>query len=721
MRTDTSPPALRTLAVWITVLICTAATALLVWQGSYDQHPDLRYADSGLPMITAADGFFYLAQAKDAGATSAPLLSRLARHAADATGLPLESVAFWLPCLLAAGMAFWYAGWARLLHLSITAAVLAAAAGSLMPAWVERSRIGWFDTDPGIAFLWQGTLWATACLGLPAYASGMRLRHRLTALAVLVLCGGLLAWWWMPGAALLPLCLALLGITFPWADTRREGALRLGLLLVVVIGGLLALFLPDALLPQAVSRLRLYALDHARLILGMKEGLIYASIAELDPVKADVYLRTVGGGVAGGVVVLGAVLAFACTQRAATLFLLPALGMLVLGIFGERFLYLAALPLGLALGWLPTVAAALGKDTLAGRHACAVCATRHGQSLSRPQLRSRPLSERLSSLRGSWVCGLLLVGVAFGNMLYFLSGWVPDGHFRQEHDTVAVHLRRASTPAAPVWNWWDDGYFLQARTGLRPLFDGGTQAPDVAFVAARPMVMENTLLARRWIRFFALRGVQALGIIEQHWGGAAKADGAGSAADALGTAVAALERVLAAPHAEAAEAVLRTLPPLPPELGDARAWLFPQERVFLYLSQRVLRLSQWWMPLGTQRHPDRQDPRQLRTHIDTISAEGLAFNTATGELTLPRGIAEKGYSTVQGAYLTDVKPLTEPWPDKGGIYLVASLQNPWLYMVTGQALPSLPLRLMAPGGLALEGFAPIAVDYNAAGAWEVLP
>lgn len=691
MFADSSPPALRTLAVWITVLVCTSAMALLVWQGSYGENFGLRHADTGLPMITAADGFFYLAHAKE-GAASAqgggPLLSRLARHTADVTGLPLEAVAFWLPCLFAASMACWYAGWARLLHLSTTAAVLAAAAGSLMPAWVERSRIGWFDTDPGIAFLWQGTLWATACLGVPPYASGMRTWHRLAALAVLVLCGGLLAFWWMPGAALLPVCLILLGVTFAWADTRREGIVRLALLLVMVLACVLAVLLPDAVLPQEIGRLRLYALDHARLILGMKEGLIYASIAELDPVKLDVYLRAVGGGVVGGGLALGAVLIFVYTSRTAAFFLLPALGMLVLGIMGERFLYLAALPLGLALGSLPNAITGLGKTL-------PVCATRRGSTLP---IRHQPLRS----------VGLVLACVTLVNMLYFLWGWVPDGHFRQEHDAVAVHLRRASPPGAPVWNWWDDGYFLQARTGLRPLFDGGTQAPAVAFVAARPFVLEDTLLARRWIRFFALRGVQALNIIEKHWGGPEAG-------------LVALERVLAAPDADAADAVLRELPTLPPLQGnvaDARAWLFPQDRVFLYLSQRVLRLSQWWIPLGQQRHPTKQ---AVRTHIDAISAEGLAFNTMSGELTLPKGVAQKGYTTVQGAYLTDVKPLVAPWPDKNGIYLVASLQNPWLYMTSGHALSSLPLRLMAPSGAALEGFAPIAVDYGAGGAWEVLP
>lgn len=703
MRFDSPRPLLRTLAVWLTVLACTALTAGLVWHGSYGEHTGLRHADSGLPMITAADGFFYLAHAKEEASEAmapAPLLSRLAHYAANATGLPLEAVAFWLPCVLAAGMACWYAGWARLLRLSTTAAVLAAAAGSLVPAWVERSRMGWFDTDPGIAFLWQGMLWATACLGWPfAYGqnSGQRsLRggwgesrgggRRLLALAVLLLCGVVLALWWMPGAALLPLCLLLLAITFPWAHNRRESNIRFTLLAVLLMGGVLGLLLPDAFLPQRLAALRLYALEHARLILGMKEGLIYASIAELDPVKAPVYMRAIGGGMVGGVLALGAVLAFVSTRRAAAVFLLPSLAMLVLGAMGERFLYLAALPLGLAVGCLPETLTRLWEKS-------PLFSSFGGWSHA-------PRAALLTRTGG-----VLLACAALGNMLYFLWGWVPDGHFRHSHDTVAVHLRRASPPGSPVWNWWDDGYFLQARTGLRTLFDGGSQAPDAAFVAARPFVLEDTVLARRWIRFFSLRGVGALAVLERHWGGSESA-------------VAALERVLAAPDAAAAAAVLRELPPLPPELGDAYPWLFPQGRVFLYLSHRVLRLSQWWMPLGQQLSPDRQ---AVRTHIDPIASEGLAYNTANGELTLPKAIGERGYSTVQGAYLTDVKPLAEPWPDKSGLYLVASLQSPWLYITTGHALHSLPLRLMAPGGAEIEGFTPIAVDYDAAGAWEVLP
>lgn len=690
----------RTLAVWLTVVLCTAVMALLVWQTSYGEKTDLRHADTGLPMITASDGFFYLAKAK-ADTLSMPLLSALTRHTADATGLTLESIAFWLPCLFTAGMAFWYVGWARLLGLSTTAAVLAAAAGSLIPAWVERSRIGWFDTDPGIAFLWHGALWATACLGLPIPAgkpngadwtdwadSSLKISkgQKIWALVVLFLCGTTLALWWLPGAIVLPLCALLLGITFLWTDNRPQSDVRFALLLIVLLGGTVALFVPAPLIPYPLAQLRLSALDHARLIMGLKEGLIYASIAELDAVHITDYLRALGGGTAGGLISLCALLLFITTRRTAAFFLLPSLGMLVLGLMGERFLYLAALVLGLALGCLPSTIARLWE------HSLVFSFIREWHKAHRTIMVAR-------------LCGLLLTCTALGNMLYFLGGWAPDGHFRTSHDAVAVQLRRASPPSAPVWNWWDDGYFLQARTGLRTLFDGGTQSPDVAFVAARPLVQENPLLARRWIRFFAVRGVQALSVLEQHWGGAEAA-------------VLALERVLTAPDPEA---VLNTLPPLPvqnPEMHNLRHWFFPQERVFLYISQRMLRISQWWMPLGQQRFPD---SKAVRPHIDTISSAGLTYNTANEEMTLPKGIEERGYSTVQGAYLTDIHPLTAPWPDTQGIYLVASLQSPWLYIASGQALRSLPLRLMAPGGLLLEGFAPIAVDYGAAGAWEVLP
>lgn len=648
------------------VLALAAAAGLIalrVWDGAYIGD-GLHYADTGLPMITAADGFHYLSRVQDYLRTEQPipLLSLLTAELSRFTGIAPEYAAFWLPPVCALGMLFWYLGWARLLALSPWLTASAVLVGTFLPTWVERSRPGWFDTDPGIAVLWNGCLWATACLGLPGK------NDRLLALAVLLFCGSLLAWWWTPGAMLLPLCLLLWGLTFFYGRTRLERRLRLGIAVALIIGGALAALLPDAWLPHAAATARVYALEHLRLILGLKEGAIFASIAELGAVHPYAYMLALGGGVAGGAALLTATALFCLRQRAEAWFLLPGLGMLILGIHGERFLYLAALPMGLAAACLP-----------------------------------RNLSHLAEILRRRQSAGLstavLLLALIIGNQLHWLFNWLPDGYFRREQDRVAVLLRRASPPEAPVWNWWDDGYFLRARTRLRPLFDGGSQEPLRAWIAARPLATDNILLARRWIRFFSLRGVAGLAPIAAAWGGE----------DA---AFKHLERIFSAVDPLP---LLAELPPLP---GGAREWLFPEGRVFLYFSQRVLRLSQWWLPLGLQRHPDAAD---IRPHIDVFPQNNFRYDAATGSVTLPEGALRKGYTRIGAVLMTDVTPLVPPWPVVPGPYIAVSPRSPWLYILNEHSIRSLPARLMIPGGADIPGFSLIAADYAAAGAWEVLP
>lgn len=641
-----------------------ALISLHVWNSAYSEE-GLRYADSNLPMITAADGFFYLHQAQEylrAGVRASPLAASTAeivRH----TGVALEYAAFWLPPLSALGMLFWYLGWARLLHLSPCLTGVAVLAGTLVPAWMERSRPGWFDTDPGIAVLWNGCLWATACLGWPGPE-----RRRLLPFLVLVFCGLSLAWWWKPGAVLLPLCLLLWGATFFYARTRREAAARLGTAAILLAGGLLAALLPDAWLPDPAATGRAYALEHLRLILGWKEGAIFASIAEISAVAPRVFLTALGGSAGGGLILLTATLLFCLRQRTAAWFLLPGLLMLILGMRGERFLYLTALPLGLAAACLPRNLGALS-ERLCGRSATAI------------------------------VAAALLLVLLGGSQFHWLLRWTPGGYFRTAEDRVAVLLRRSSPPDAAVWAWWDDGYFLRARTRLRPLFDGGSQEPLRAWIAARPLVMENPLQARRWIRFFALRGVAGLAPLTAAWGGEEAAWQH-------------LETIFAAP---APLPLLQSLPPLP---GGTRQWLFPEGRVFLFLSQRVLRLSQWWLPLGLQRHPDRAD---IRPHIDVFPKIGFRHDPATRSLTLPEAAVRKGYAHIGAVLETDVSPLGPPWPAVPGPYAVTSPHSPWLYIANEYSIRSLPLRLMAPGGAEIPGFSLVAADYAAAGAWEVLP
>ncbi len=658
----------KTLAAFTGSGIAVILATLTVWFASYSTDA-LFYAESSRPMITAVDGFFYLANAQDylSNGISVPAISWFIAVLHSLTNIPLTSVAFWMAPFVALALFFCYAAWGRVLALSPLTTFFAALIGGLIPSWLERSRIGWFDTDPAISLFWNICLVSTAILSLPAssfewtHDSGKTATHKILAGCSLLLSALMLAWWWKPGAALIPFCLFMWGVTYCWSATKIERYTRLGALCLCVVGASIVLLTPSGI-SSDIAGIRTYAIEHVRLVLGIKGDIISTSIEEIATFPLKYSLKNIGGHWLGGALLLGALACFLARYPRASLFLIPSLVALGMGFFSERFLYLAALPLGLA-------AASLG-------HSVALW-------LRRPPMQSHAINA---------LCTLLIL-ISLGQWLY---AWVPHGYFVREHDAVATALRRASTHKAPVWNWWDDGYFLRARAGLSPLFDGGTQDPLRAYIVGRPLLTEDLRFARRWIRFFSLRGIHGLQPLVQHYKDA-------------NIAWQMLDSIFAADHTDA---LIQSLP------RQLQEWLFPHGSVYIYFSQRILTISQWWGSLGKTRFPK---PEDVRPCVEVFKVSNFHYNPETNLLILPDAVQARGYTALTDIYETVSRPIRPPFPQEQGIFAVTSPFSRWLYLVTREGLTSLPIRLLAPGGIELEGFRPIAVDYDYAGAWEVLP
>ncbi len=632
----------------------------------------LNYSDTHLPMLGEADGYYHLwrSQALLDGKASwlgEPALSVLGATVQAISAVPLEVIAYWLPSLLALATGLWIWKWGRLLGADQACCALAAFVGGLVPAWFTRACPGWFDTDPGIAFLWHGSLFATACLSL---APGRpALRHAL----LLAACSLLLAWWWKPGLAMLPLCLALWGGTFFFARELAWRRARLATGISVLAAAALFLALPASLLPQPLAALRNYIVSHAAMSVGRASDATLLSIDELSPLTVSGILSELGGNTASGLLALAMTgLIFLRTPRACV-FLLPSFATVALALFAQRFLYLAALPLALGVGLLPWMLNGLRQ---------------------RPWIAGKAPSRRVVGALAWSVCLAIVLSLAHG-----LSRTPLNFPFQEPQDRIARTLKRVAPPDAKLWNWWDDGYFLAARSGLAPLFHGGSQTGRMAFIAAHPLVSDDPLFARRWIRFFALRGGQAMAPLQKSWGEEA-------------TALANLEKIFSAPDINTA---LAEFPPL----EHGADWLSPQGRVFLYLPQRFLKLSKWWVGLGkTTTH----DVRTFKPHIDTFRRTEFGFNAAQNQVILPQEALAKGYTDFGGVFVTNRTPLAPPFG--GGVpgpYVVTSELSPWLYIVDETAIASVGFRLLAPGGVTLPGFAPVVVNYAYGGLWEVLP
>ncbi len=630
------------------------------------------YSDSKLPMLVESDGYFHLWRAKALLAsqtlwTSEPPVSVLAAFMSALTDSPVELVAYWIPAFFGIAAGIWCWAWGRLLGAPKRYCALAALAGALVPAWFDRCCPGWFDTDPGIAFFWLGGLFATARMSLapgrPAAA------HTL----LMAVCSALLAWWWKPGLAMVPFFLILWGATFPLAHENTWRNIRIATALGVLAIPTALLLLPNTALPEGLGAYRDYMLVHAKMVLGRTNDAALLSIDELAPLTPLELLRELGGNAVSGACSLAAAgLLFLRSPRPA-LFLLPALGAAALALIAQRFVFLAALPAALGIGLLPWLVA--------------------------EGLRSRRFQALFAKPR-------LVVALAWGasaamvaSLVYAQTTNELRFSFQEPQDRIALTLKRIAPPDARLWNWWDDGYFLAARSGLTPLFHGGSQTARMGYIAARPLVSDNPLLARRWIRLFALRGEQALAPLTAAWGGEEAAwDG--------------LEKVLSNPDMAAALSEM-------PRLAQGIDWFIPQGRVFLYLPQRFLRLSMWWIGMGKSRH---HDVAAFKPHIDSFRRSSFRFDPLRKRVELPPEVLAKGYTDFGGVFVTSRAPLVEPFG--GGVpgpYIVTSELSPWLYIVDESAIRSIGFRLLAPSGAPLPGFAPVVANHAYGGLWEVLP
>lgn len=633
---------------------------------------DLRYSDSHQLMLGEADGYYHLYRSQEllagkAAWFSEPALSSLGALLHLITRLPMEMVAFWIPVGIAMTLGIWYWSWGRLLRVPTGYAALAAFSGCFIPAWFFRACPSWYDTDPGIAFFWHGSLFATACLGL---SPG---RPQIKHVVLLLACALCLGWWWRPGFAMLPLCLFLWGATFNFSQDQFWRKARLATCIAIALALVIFLLLPTTSLPDSVALSRSYAKTHVGMVFGLTKDVVFRSIDELKQLNIIDILQELGGNAFAGALALCSATLLCWRQPRRCIFFLPSFLALGLAFFAERFLYFAALPIAMGIGLLPDQIPWLKEQA------------RLGNLL--------PSDKKCTIL--AWAVSLgILASCCFELTVYPLAYY-----FQAPQDRFALTIKRVVPPTAKLWNWWDDGYFLAARSGHAPLFDGGSQTPQMSYIAAHPLASEDSLFASRWIRFFALRGEGALVPLRAAWG----SDFAVWKN---------LDTVLSAKETKTA---LSSLPPL--QFGPE--WFFPEGRVFLYLPQRFLKLSKWWVGMGSTLDPD---IRTLRPHIDTFKRTAFRFNAERSQVILPEEAIAKGYKDFGGVFLTSRTPLTPPWGgDKPGPYVVTSDFTPWLYIVDEDAIRSVGFRLLAPGEMRLPGFAPLLVNYAYGGLWEVLP
>lgn len=679
------------------LLLCGLLLAALGLQllsgGRQIQHlaanPAFCHADSDLPLLTNLDGFYYLRQAERLaqGVYSAqdplrflpgpawpPPLSLLLHGLSWLLPwLEMQAVALWLPLALGALLALPLALWGSKAS-GMLGGVSAVFLGLMTPAWQLASGAGRLDTATLPPTLLLLAAFGIARLLEPA-KKGSSLRSKLLWGLCLALCLALLGLWWPPGLLLTLFWLPAAGV-IALRPVSRNGSRPLakgvvaGLALLPLIAAGASLLLWPELLHWLKAHLELLTKGAGG------AGEVGQGIAELRaPGFVQLLGLTAGSAPGGAAGLVGLVLLF-WRRPLLLLALAPLVAAGAAGFWAERFSVFAVplMALGLCTLVLAPLHLGLFRETLPGQ-----------------------LRPGLSVL-------LLLLFMTPG--LRFSVNYVPRPEVTRWMDSLALELREAAeqteTTDAVVWSWWDWGYYLQWRTGLRTLFDGGSQSAGNSFVAAWPLAEDKDLAAARWMRFFAHHGPGMYRWLSRRLNGEEQARALLQGAMRQ---PARLEKL-------AADARFSRV--------DLEGFFYPQSRGWVYLPVEFLGLSRHWLPLaGEVGSPNRPE----FAHLDYFLDKGFSLQRKDGRLYGVTGpeARDKGLPPQLPGLDLDASRLPEAMPRTAGQTLLLSGNSPLAYVADGPGARSLGFRLLAPANPRPAGFAPLVWRPGIGGVWRVLP
>jgi dolichyl-diphosphooligosaccharide--protein glycosyltransferase len=518
----------------------------------------LYYLEDNTPLMTTLDAYFYLRIAHEYGAGGSynrydprmlPLLSVTCATVSRATGIPLNKLAFYLPPLLACCTVFIYFLWGR--HLGGTLfSFLASLFGMGSYYWYSRTCLGRFDTDSLIPFF---------TLAIPyfsfRFATGDTWKSRLVYLASALALAYLFHWWWDLGRYVAaPLLIVPYAFSvFFWPSGKIE---KYGKSFLLATGIVFTLIIVTGLykhLPSGPGNIFMYGWLMMMVTRSSGAGLseVGSSISELSAPTWDHFV----GGLAGYLpLLLLSALGFALLLRRhcriAAMMAAPML--LALASFFSRRLMIFLVPFyafGLAyfVVWICTV---------------------------------RPISLLSDGNRRILGTALALLLVCLNSARAFSETIVPKVTSYQVG--LAESIRRDSASDSVIWNWWDHGYFLQYFAKRKTIIDGGSQYPELMYLTAFPLTVQDPVLAGNWMKLFARGGVSTLRAIDRHFGDMSKT-------------VLFLKEALSRPEDLASILKRHGLE------GESqwRRLLFPSTPVYVYLNHDLFEKAPWWYYFGT--------------------------------------------------------------------------------------------------------------------------
>ncbi|WP_243367616.1 STT3 domain-containing protein [Fundidesulfovibrio soli] len=647
----------------------------------------------GLPLLPSFDAYGWLAGAACVGRLAGEPLSVLLAALHRLTSLPLETLGFWLPALLAP-LAAWPV--ARLCRLAGAqeASLAAGAATVLAPAYLYRTRLGFCDTDMLVLPLLCACAWALGTWALrlgqeradgpdqhrrapgclpPAVAAGFLLWLVCTvypsgrpvasamagaALAAAALAGRCAFRSALPGAILFALTLGagFWGFTTAAAACTAWAAIpermrphgRLRAVLLVLAGCALAavlVYAVPAMWEKARAMLVFFAKLPAPTTMPGQTPLPGASPSLLEAQSPDLPETLRQAGFHWILAALAAPGYLWALLRAPVL--LPTLPLALLAAsspwLGIRFAMYGGPVLGLGL--------AMGGALLAR-------ATRLGFWAER-------------GVQAAVLAVLVILAAKDAATLTPLPVLSP------RHAQALAHLRGLARPGAQVWTWWDYGYAAQHLAGLRTFADPGNNGGEVLFLQSVALAAANDA-----------RSAQAMLL-------AARTQAAGTspapcprwcAPFGLACVPANPEHFfpLAGKDLPASRTVLESLDaPLPPGLLGAGK---PEQ--YLVVSWEALRTARWPLAFASW---DPQAPQPEPGPFPFVALKPKSIDLDNGVLELEEGVFPLNGILIRNA---SGKGASRAWSRPGAAFAALNLGNQELIVMDQRARESAAARLL---------------------------
>ncbi|MFW6324758.1 MAG: STT3 domain-containing protein, partial [Desulfovibrionales bacterium] len=440
---------------------------------------------SGEPLMATHDAYAWMAGAKGTGRNFGRPMSEMLRLVHSFTGLPLGTINFWLPALMAPLVAVplaWLCAWWKRPEAGLSAGIISA--GAL--GFLFRTRLGYGDTDILTLFLplvFGLLLILLLDFSVRNHATNSRYRPAYT-FWLLSAGVGIIAWfyhWFYPNASIIVLLILLTGYgtalllrTQSWNSLLGSFGIILGIWLggmigmmaaVLVLAGLRhrpeftqkqwigpALFalgvlssLANGSLVPLVSGAAVKILKYAQLLTETEESLKLPirllSVREAQTVDwANLMARI---GIHWSIFLIG-ITGFILLVRKHILALtfLPLLVLAVLSFkLGNRFTIYGSPVIGLGIGFLVS------------------------------EILRRFTNRGWLVWLGQGAAGLLLFGIIFQTAVQLRPGPILPKVYAQ----TFLELQDKSPTDARLWQWWDYGYAAQYYAERRTIDDGGQQ------------------------------------------------------------------------------------------------------------------------------------------------------------------------------------------------------------------------------------------------------